>query len=125
MPFGVVAGSGSAAGAGLGGAAPGEENGAEDTIGDGETSEDAAGVGDGDRAGVGDGVGDAAGDGKASGDGAGDALIVFAAVIAGDAAAAGEAADEPTATMRTFSIWSGSNCSMTCPDAAAKMKLLC
>ena len=123
----MVAGNGSAAGAGLGGAAPGEENGAEDTIGDGEASEDAAGVGvgDGDRAGVGDGVGNAAGDGKASGDGAGDGLVVFAAVIAGDAAAAGEAADEPTAPMHTLSIWSGSNCSMICPDAAAKMKFPC
>ena len=46
MPLGVVAGSGSAAGAGLGEAAPGEEKGAEDTIGDGEASEDASGAGD-------------------------------------------------------------------------------
>jgi len=149
VPFGVVAGSGSAEGAGLGDAAPGEEKGAEDTIGDGEASEDAAGVGDGegDGDGVGDRVGvgvvDGAGDGKASGDGLGDgkacgagawdgkasgdgdALVVLAGVMAGDAAAAGEAADEPTATMRTLSLQSDSKCTMVHPDAAAKMKVLC
>ena len=60
------------------------------------------------------------GDGKASG----DALVGFAGVMAGDTAAAGEAADEPTATVRT-SIQLDSDCTMICPDAAEKMKLLC
>ena len=84
MPFGVVAGSGSAAGAGLGDAAPGEEKGVEGTIGDGEASEDAAGVGDWD----GDGVGDVVVDGKASGDGLGDGNACRAE--AGDGKASGD-----------------------------------
>ncbi|KAA6422466.1 MAG: hypothetical protein FRX49_07641 [Trebouxia sp. A1-2] len=120
VPFGVVAGSGSAAGAGLGDAAPGEEKGVEGTIGDGEASEDAAGVGDWDGDGVGDvvvdgkasgdGLGDGnacraeAGDGKASGDGLGDGKACGAGAGDGKASGDGDALDVLAGTMAGSSI---------------------